>query len=335
MATNVKISGGKGFKFITDVVIHESREQKIILDFKYVPDTDGSLHHITLDIIKLLKKPSQLWEDAAVNKIILTTDEPQESLTKLMNAIKAQKELYRKASSAVIILDPDEANLFQQIGVSNLEFVSKVLESFESEEAKELLLNIREDELNHFFASVKHIKNKQALLQLEKLIDGTVNENEFQKWIEDNTWVFGTEYIKKFDTRKIGIHSQADFIVESLDGFTDLIELKKSVFALFEKDSSHNCYYPSKELSKVIGQAIHYIKVMEDHRSVLKEHDDLEVLKPRVKVVIGRSKSLRYEEKKALRMLNASLHDIEIITYDEVLARARKIISVYEQQSTN
>ncbi len=331
MNNNVKITSGRGFKFVTNFVIHETREQKIILDFKYIPDKDGSLHHITLDIVKLLKKPSESWDKAISTKIILTTEHSQQSLTKLVNALKAQRDLYHRSNSEVIILDPDEANLFKQVGESNLGLVLRILKSFQSEEAKNLLLKIKKEDLDNLFGSIKHVKNKQALLQLEALIDENVNEIEFQKWINTNTWVFGTEYIKKFDTRKIGIHSEADFIVESLDGFTDLVELKKSDIQLFEKDESRNCYYPSKHLSKVIGQSIHYIKIMEDHRAILKEGDSLDVLKPRVKVVIGRSSNLTYEEKKALRLLNATLHGIEIITYDEILYRARKIISTYEQ----
>lgn len=330
MNDNIKISSGKGFKFITNFVIHETREQKIVLDFKYIPNSNGSLHHVTLEILKYSKKPSQNWEQAEMNKIILSSDKPQYSLVKLINAMKAQKDLYQRTNSEVVILDPDEADLFKQIGTSNIDFVTKILRSFQSSEARNLLLRINEKELNNLFISIKHAKNKQALLQLEQLMTDTVNENEFQKWIDTNTWVFGTEYIKKFDTRKIGIHSQADFIVESLDGFTDLVELKKADFKLFEKDEDRKCFYPSKNLAQVIGQAIHYIKAMEDHRSVLKENDDLEILKPRVKIVIGRSITLEYDEKKALRLLNATLHGIEVITYDEILTRARKIMSVYE-----
>jgi hypothetical protein len=330
MADNVKISSGKGFKFITNFLIHETKEQKITLDFKYIPNKEGKLHHVTLEIIKFSKKPSQNWDQAEINKIILSTDNPHHSLDKLINAIKAQRDLYQRTNSEVVILDPEEADLFKQIGIDNVSFVTKILQSFQSEEAKELLLKINEKELNNLFVSIKHAKNKQALSQLEQLMADTVNEDQFQNWIKTNTWVFGTEYIKRFDTRKIGIHSQADFIVESLVGFTDLVELKKSDFNLFEKDASRNCYYPSKDLSQVMGQAIHYIKVMEDHRAILKEGDDLEVLKPRVKVIIGRSATLVYDEKKALRLLNATLHGIEIITYDEILSRAKKIISMYE-----
>jgi len=335
MNPNIKISSGKGFKFITNFVIHESREQKVILDFKYIPDKDGTLHHIALDIVKLTKKPSATWDQSEHSKIILSTDQPQQSLMKLVNALKAQKDLYHRSNSEVVILDPEEANLFKQIKTDNLTFINKILASFQTIEAKELLLKISNEDLTNLYASIKHIKNKQALDKLNELIKEQVNENEFQNWININTWVFGTEYIKKYDTRKIGIHSQADFIVESLDGFTDLIELKKSDISLFEKDNDRNINYPSQSLSQVIGQAIHYIKTMEDHRTVLKENDDLEVLKPRIKIVIGRSNKLLYDEKKALRLLNSTLHGIEIITYDEILIRAKKIIDAYEFNTKN
>jgi hypothetical protein len=330
MSDNVKVSSGKGFKFITNFVIHETSHQKITLDFKYVPKPDGSYHHTDLEIIKLSKKPSQNWEEAVKTKIILSDKKPGQSLIKLINAIKAQKDLYKKTHGEVVMLSPEKANIFKQIGDENIDFITRILQSFQSEEAKQTLLEIDEGEIKNLFTTIKHAKNKQAVIQLRKLIGDKVVEQKFQEWIEKNTWVFGTEYIKKFDTRKIGIHSEADFIVESLDGFTDLVELKRADFKLFEHDSSRDCYYPSQHLSQVIGQAIHYIKVMEDHKAILKEQDELEVLKPRVKVVIGRSNNLNTNEKKALRLLNASLHGIEIITFDEILTRAEKIISIYE-----
>ncbi len=71
MIENVKVSSGKGFKFITNFVVHETSEQKIVLDFKYIPGSDGSLHHVTLDIIKFSKKPSQQWDVILPTKIIL------------------------------------------------------------------------------------------------------------------------------------------------------------------------------------------------------------------------------------------------------------------------
>ena len=180
----IKISSGKGFKFITNFVIHETREQRITLDFKYIPDLDKSLHHITLEVIKEIKKPSQSWVQAIPSKIILTTDEPQQSLIKLINAIKAQKDLYQRTDSEVVILDPEEANLFKQVGSDNIDFATKILKSFQSPEAKELLLKLDKEDLDNLFLSVKHAKNKQAVQQLQEFIDTSVNEIEFQKWLK-------------------------------------------------------------------------------------------------------------------------------------------------------
>lgn len=120
----------------------------------------------------------------------------------MINAIKAQKDLYQRTNSEVVILDPEEADLFKQIGADNVDFITKILQSFQSEEARELLFKIDEKELNDLFVSIKHARNKQALSHLEQLMRDTVNEVQFQNWIKTNTWVFGTEYIKRFDTRK-------------------------------------------------------------------------------------------------------------------------------------
>lgn len=330
MSQAIKVTSGKGFKFISSV-IHETNQQRISIDFQYIPDPKkGGLHHIQFEITKESKKPSEEWENAIVNKIRLSTQEPHESLLKLINALKVQKDLYKRGNSKFIILDEIEANLFKKIGEDNLEFIARILKSFESEEAKFLLTKIDAKDLGNLIASIKHARNKSALIDLKQLVGISVNEVEFKKWINNNTWVFGNEYVKKYDTSVIGLHSEADFIVQSLDGFADLIELKKSNFPLFIKDRSHDCYYPSSGLSQVLGQAIKYLKVMEDSRLIHNEEDGLKVLKPRVRIIIGRSKDMDPEGKKALRLLNSTLHGIDIMTYDEIVIRAKKLIASYE-----
>ena len=50
------------------------------------------------------------------------------------------------------------------------------------------------------------------------------------------------------------------------------------------------------------------------------------------KIVIGRSSQFRdSKEKVALRTLNDTLHNIEVITYDEIVARAHRIIKSYDK----
>lgn len=234
--------------------------------------------------------------------------------------------------SRLKVIGEDEQELLDQIKLSK-PFVQKVLHTFNTPEAQDLLIQAKQDDVNNLFASVKQAKNKRALTEVGMLLDGNASEHKLESWIKDNDWVFGIEYIRRLDATRIGIHEDADLLVESLDGYIDLIELKKaSEFPLFNYDSSHDCYYPSAALSQVIGQTINYLRLMEVNQAVLKSEDGLNVLKPRAKVVIGRSSAFRHEkERTALRTLNDTLHNIEIITYDEIVARAYRIVRSYEK----
>lgn len=252
-----------------------------------------------------------------------------ENLWALIDFIQSIREVQVPRAGLVAVSKFDK-ELLEDIQL-NESFIRKVLQTFNTKEAQELLVRAKKDDVRNLHAAAKQAKNRQAVAELRQLVGGTVNEAAFQEWVKRNTWVFGTEYVKKFDSRRIGIHSEADFIVQSLDGFTDLIELKKADVPLFRYDNSRKCYYPSDDLSQVIGQAIYYIQIMEQHSSVLKA-DAMDVLKPRVKAIIGRSSSLNDAQKRAMRLLNSSLHGIEIITFDEVLLRGDKIISVYDDQ---
>ena len=258
-----------------------------------------------------------------VEKVSFTSDKTK-SLQKLLAFIKAQPDLAKYKNADIEI----NGSFIPEI---DRKFVQKVLTSFDTPEKRDLLVQAKKEDVNNLYAAIKHAKNKKATIELERLLADNSLEAELQKWIKENTWIFGVEYLQFLDIRKIGIHSESDFIVESLDGYADLIELKKPEFKLFNFDSSHDSYYPSVELSKVIGQSIRYLKVMEDSRLILKDEDNLNVLKPRIKIVIGKSSTMDSKEKEALRLLNDSLHNIEIMTYDELSLRASKLNEHYSQ----
>lgn len=258
-------------------------------------------------------------------------DECHENFWSLIDYIYSMKTV-DVPRSRLKAISQDESELLDQIKLSR-PFIQKVLHSFDTPEAQKLLIQAKQDDVNNLFASVKQAKNKQALIEIVALLEGNVSEHKLENWIKENDWVFGTEYIRRLDATRIGIHEDADILVESLDGYADLIELKKaSEFPLFNYDSSHDCYYPAAPLSQVIGQTINYLRLMEVNQAVLKSEDSLDVLKPRAKVVIGRSSKFRdNKEKVALRTFNDTLHNIEVITYDEIVARAHRIVKNYEQ----
>lgn len=319
----VDVNSGKGFQF-SETVLHETSRQKILAQVVKVPDEKGDIHHYDLVITKYAKNPSQNWSDVEPSKIRFTSGGTK-SLQNLLDFLKSQRKIAQFSKATLEITDTGS------ISKDDREFVQNILTYFDTPEKRELLAKAKSEDINHLYASVKHAKNIKATDEFSVLLDDGKKELKLHSWVKDNTWVFGVEYIKFLDKSKIGIHSDSDFIVESLDGYADLIELKQSEFKLFNYDKDHDSYYQTSELSKAVGQSIKYLKVMEDSRLILKEEDGLNVLKPRIKIVIGRSSEMDDKEKEALRLLNDSLHNIEIMTYDEIKTRAERLNEHYSK----
>ncbi len=221
------------------------------------------------------------------------------------------------------------AQKFSLIKNVDRDFVQKVVTSFRTPAEQQLLVEAKKDDVKNLYAAVTHAKNKRALEDLEKLVADNATEGLFQSWFQANTWAFGIDYLEVYDTSRIGIHSDSDFIAKSLDQYADLIELKRPNMPLLLHDPSHDDYYPSSDLSKVIGQSVHYLHTMESNRSMLQEEDEITVLKPRIKIIAGLTDQFSDKQKRALRLLNNGLHGIEIISYDQVIARAKKLIELY------
>lgn len=222
----------------------------------------------------------------------------------------------------------------------------------EDEKITNILSSLSELEIDTLFVHQKHndwkveIENLKKLLELEEskniveeikkyqnLTQYSAGQPEkiFQNWIDKNhLWIFGVEYIKKHDARQISLYSEGDLLMESIDGFLDLIELKRPSNEIFGKiDASHKSYYPSTDLSKVIGQCLYYLRKMDDIKLILEKEYKIKIIRPRIKIITGRTKNYTDDQYNALRMLNCSLNSIEIISYDSLVKYGEKMISSY------
>lgn len=161
-------------------------------------------------------------------------------------------------------------------------------------------------------------------------------EKIFQNWIEKNLWIFGVEYIEKYDFRRIAFFSDADLLMKSMDWFLDLIELKRPKYDIFKYDNGHDCYHPSVDLSKVLGQCLFYLQKMDEYKlNIESENPTTHIVSPRIKIIAWRSETFTPEEHKALRMLNSNLNHIQIITYDYLLQCWEQLLSQYTPSVPN
>lgn len=293
---------------------------------------------------------------AQVFSEVLNFDQTRELFNHL-NSISIIRDSGATYTNEFIELTGEVAQLLDLVKTVDSKLVKSLFDKVNEDEKLSLVLEVlNESEIQNLQASIQQnhhkisIANLKQLLELEESTTITdsikthdnlaqyvagQSEKIFQNWIEKNIWTLGIDYIQKHPARQIGINSESDLIMETTDGFIDLIELKRPKFELFDYDGSHKSFYPSKELSKVIGQCMQYLKVLEDYKLVLEKRHKFKLLRPRIKIIVGRTHKFNVEQFEALRMLNSSLNHIQIISYDYLCLCGENIISYYSGRLRN
>ena len=78
----------------------------------------------------------------------------------------------------------------------------------------------------------------------------------------------------------------------------------------------------------VLGQVIRYIAELDRDRDKILSKDRCDTLKIRARVIVGRDGDLGHQE--GLRNLNAHLHRIEVVTFDQLVRIAARVLDVFE-----
>ena len=187
---------------------------------------------------------------------------------------------------------------------------------------------------DELLAGLQNRSRVKAVHDFESMLVHNLPEQEWQKWFERNAWALGTEFVRILDERKIDIANVPDYLMETYDGFLDIVEIKKPQGNLqFWADAKdHKNYVQSSSLTKAVTQAINYIfeRELEANNVKFLERIGAKAIKPRCILIFGRSDSWNDEQKEAYRILNSSYHNLTIMTYDHVLTRAKRILDIDE-----
>jgi hypothetical protein len=181
---------------------------------------------------------------------------------------------------------------------------------------------------------------RNKLKELEEELERNRNESFWQKFLKDNSWVFGTACVKFLSERRIDTHHTTDYPVETEGGFMDIIEIKTPDAPFWALDRSGNYFkyrskhlIPNSELQGAIAQTTKYIVQAEkkvDSREYIDDHGGVIPLKPRGLVIHGRSKAWGVEEWESFRLLNDVLHNVQVITFDHLLKQGERILAVMQ-----
>ena len=177
---------------------------------------------------------------------------------------------------------------------------------------------------------------KEDLLEFKRRLDSKVTETEMHEWLKERTWIFGSDYMNQqpMSFSEVGWPggSRFDFFLQRVDTFFDIMEMKSPAAKLFSHEGPSNIQsnFPSREspisrdLQKAISQMIGYLERATIYNSAFLQDKGVLVLKPKGIIIIGRSLQ---NEVRAIKTLNAYLNQIEVLTYDGLLAKAREFVS--------
>jgi hypothetical protein len=170
---------------------------------------------------------------------------------------------------------------------------------------------------------------KRIRQELASMVEDGSGEPALQELLAANPWLFGSEYSELLPRRSWTRDDRLDFMLRrTTDNYLEVIEIKTPFPGpTLKYDASHDSYAPASALSLALGQVIRYVEEIERDRDSILVKDGLDTLKVRARLIIGRDGNDAMMA--ALRNLNGHLHRIEIITFDQLLRIADRVLSVF------
>lgn len=277
---------------------------------------------------------SQLHAGEAA-KIQLDTTQTQKLLYHLLNLYEIGKKGVRSGKTILEIFDEDKVI---RTDCSRARIIKKLLEKDYGTEIWKALAENNPDLATKISLTRIYEQRKKVVEEIEKNISHEEKEEYWRKLLMKNNWIFGSNYQKEIKERRVNIKSTVDHPLITEDNQIEIVEIKRPQDLFWKKKSSGDyCRYrerlvPSHVTQGAIAQAMHYILETEkqiDSKSWAEEHEGIYPIKPRAIVVLGRSNLWGEEEGIAYRILNDALHGIVLLTFDQLLFRAKNTVELF------
>lgn len=328
------------------VVLKEGpRAFRLATLIEIIKPESGEVHHhvLKIDSIDRTKKG---WFYRPEKSVSLEGQEPDE-IDRLFRFIKAHLEGKLHSSGDLHILSSVE---YEKLG-KLVDLVPNLASPDMVELVKLILPRVKEaaaylpefvtafsqsdpETVGHLATAARVVQHTRAYDALKSLVGtGDSPEQAYQELLSKHPWMFGSEYSELLDRRKWTRDDNVDFMLRrTSDNFLEIIEIKTPFTEpLFIHDKSHDSYYPSSKLSPVIGQVMRYISEIERSRDQILSKDKCDTLKIRARIIAGRDGDEQHQA--ALRTLNGHLHRLEVITFDQLLRIAARVLAVFDTAS--
>ena len=158
--------------------------------------------------------------------------------------------------------------------------------------------------------------------ELESLLSADVREEDLQECLTRNPALFGAEYREIWSKYRLGAEFEMDYALVRVSGTVDLVEIEKSSHPLFTRKGD-----PRAELTHAEQQVLDWLDWVDRHIEYARR--ELPLLRPTGYVVIGRDQNLPNDGRERLRRRNLAFQGaLQILTYDDLLSRARRLVTL-------
>ncbi|SIJ03355.1 Uncharacterised protein [Mycobacteroides abscessus subsp. bolletii] len=183
-----------------------------------------------------------------------------------------------------------------------------------------------------FLASYMAIeKNTQTLVSLkEAAADPSSLEIRFQKILQKNPWMFGSQFIDVAKIRKLTVLDELDIILLTGDGSIHIVELKKAnIEKMVVKYRNH--YIVGDEVHQAVSQTLNYLKAVDEEAHTIKSKLEFEAHRIFATVVIGhvdhnKADIAAEEFYRSIRTYNSHLTRVQVTTYDQLIKNAQNTL---------
>jgi hypothetical protein len=321
----------------------DPRAKKVATHWMILDRHTGELHHHAIKIETFHYKKGGVWELEAPNSITLA-DQGGDEIARLMLFLDAVRlpGVPEVTGDYLIVPVSDDAQvaplealarISSPAGAAALANAMVRLSSNPDVMQSFIETIVSEPDASRLLASAMNISRfKDALGILRGLVANDAREQKFQELLAKNPWMFGSEYSELLDKRHWTRDEHQDFILrKTADGYVEAVEIKRPLGGqpLFILDQSRSIYYQRSEVTEALGQVMDYIEWFDAERSSINLRDGEDILKIKARIVIGRDGDDR--QRQALRRLNSHLHRVEILTFDQLLRIAERVVNCLEQ----
>jgi hypothetical protein len=309
---------------------------------------------VDVTLVHQRKGPNDAWEDlpGASLSALEAGEAARFTLSsadtlRLRRELEALYEIYEqrgvpRGKQRLVVVPEDQAVRTDRRRASALR------ELLESESADELWAELMSDvpdlatRLGEMAAQRKRVA---GLRQFEQMLGGEHSEDAWQDFLEFNTWIFG--YGLNYQVQHT-VQAQPNYGGAAVDRrggrrgdylqatagtvrFTVLVEIKTPQTRLLRSEYRNGAYGASSELAGAVSQVQTSCHVWQTEGSRSPQNHELLggalTVRPRGILVIGHTSQLDgYDQRVAFELLRRNTIDPEIVTFDELHARARFIV---------